>query len=447
MTSVAYLADLAQLGVSLRIVDDGLSLHVYGFNEKLKDLALQLAKGLATLSEWKELKSRLKVAKEILQRGYRNKFLKPSRQSKHMRLRMLLDRGVYSPSERLSALERCDVEMIQSHCRSIFGERADRGCFMEVFCLGNLTKKDSIGICCEVAEILKLCPLEKNESSKYGRTNSKCIVLPVEHTIRSSSMCSNPDEGNSVCEIYFQLSPCSDFTESCMVDILSQIIDEPYYDILRTKQQLGYYVDASSRMTASVLGFCFIVKGDAVRAEEAECRVMEFLSEFHHTLKTMPRNKFASHRRAVSQEKLEPDDSMGDEARRFYGEITSARFDFHSWEKEASRVMEISQKDFTKWFHSRFCDVKTSRRLVVHIRSSKEPKGYRGTKRYENVKYRCDDETTLSVLIGELEEEKGDDTMSVEELHSSLKFHKDSLSIIKDSRQVSVGGSSSAGLQ
>ena len=87
-------------------------------------------------------------------------------------------------------------------------------------------------------------------------------------------------------DVYFQLLPCSDFTESCMVDILSQIIDEPYYDILRTKQQLGYYVDASSRMTASVLGFCFIVKGDAVRAEEAECRVMEFLSEFHHTLKT-----------------------------------------------------------------------------------------------------------------------------------------------------------------
>ena len=75
-------------------------------------------------------------------------------------------------------------------------------------------------------------------------------------------------------------------------------------------------------------------------AKEAENRVVEFLSEFHHSLKTMSRNKFASHRKSVSQEKLEPDDSMGDEARRFYGEITSARYDFRSWEKEASRVMD-----------------------------------------------------------------------------------------------------------
>ena len=454
MTPLVYQADVGQLGCSLRIVDDGLSLHVYGFNAKLKGFVLQLARGLAMLSEWKELETRLQVAKETLSRGYRNKFLKPSRQSKYMRLRMLLDRGVYSPTERLAALERCDVDTVRSHCQALFGEKADRHSFMQVFVMGNVVPEESIEISKQVAEILKMCPMEE-KSTNYGRTESKCVVVPNDRTLRSTSMCFNRDEGNSVTEIYFQLL-ASSLDESCYVDVLSQIIDEPFYDVLRTKMQLGYYVDASSRMTAQVLGFCFIVKGDAVTAEESECRVMQFISDFHDCLKKMPESEFVQHRRAVAQEKLEPDDSMGDEARRLYGEISSGRFEFTRWSKESSRIMNISQKDFTKWFYARFFNV-TSRRVVIHVRSSKAPKGYRGTKRYEKVKYCSNDERSLHVVtstFGESSKESGesskesgesskerkmmileeDDKMSVKELHSSLQFHKDSLSIIKDSR-------------
>ena len=459
MTSVAYLADLAQLWCSIRISDDGMSLHVYGFDEKLGDLCLQLATCLATLADWNELEKRLEVAKECLRRRYRNKFLKPSRQSKYMRLRILLNRGVNSTSERIKALECCDLKRLQSHCRSLFGDKSDRVGFMEVFCMGNMLVQDSVRLARNFAEILKMCPLLEHDQKKvhdddllYGRHNSKCLVVPTDRVLRASSMCLNPEEGSSVSEVYFQLHPSCNFEESCMVDILSQIIDEPFYDILRTKMQLGYYVDASSRMTASVLGFCFVIKGDAVDAKESEFRIMQFLQEFYESLKKMPRNKYASHRRAVSQEKLEPDDSMGEEARRLYGEISSGRFQFRRWSREASRVMQISQKQFIEWFYLRF--LKTPRRLVIQVRSSKAPKGYRGSKRYCDVKYRAaDDEKNVVVVVDDTVEEeekkeekkvseKEEEKLNVSELHSSFEFHADSLKIIHESRK-KIGGTSS----
>lgn len=443
MTSVAYLADLAQLWCSVRIVDDGLSLHVYGFDEKLADLALKLAKCLSTLSSWTDLKSRLEVAKECVGRSYRNKFLKPSRQSKHMRLRLLLDRGEFSASERIAMLEKCDVELLRSHCNSLFGTTSNRLSFMEVFCMGNMLPQDSIRLARDVAKILQMKKGDVSASSSSSsslplccRWDSKCIVVPTTHVIRSSSKCVNPEEGSSVSEIYFQLRPSSDFDESCKVDLLSQIIDEPFYDVLRTKMQLGYYVDSSSRMSSHVLGFCFVIKGDAVNAKEAECRVMQFLKEFYYQLKKMPRNKFASHRLAVSQEKTEPDDSMGEEARRLFGEISTGRFQFRRWSKEAERVLQISQNDFVNWFHDRFCDVNTTRRLVVHVNSEKKPKGYRGSDRYRKVKHIWESEKSLLVSTCDDEKKKCvDGVMSVKELHLRLDFHETLLKILMKSRE------------
>lgn len=157
---------------------------------------------------------------------------------------------------------------------------------------------------------------------------------------------------------------------------------EAYYDHVRTKQQLGYFVDSGSRATAFCLGFCFVVKGDAVSPWDAEMRVMSFVESFYERIRDMKPDEFSAYRRAVVLQKLEPDDNMDDQASRYYGEISDGRFCFGRHDVEAKCIVKIDQPSFARWYRERFCESSERRRLVVSVQSSRPLKGYRGATEY-----------------------------------------------------------------
>lgn len=63
-----------------------------------------------------------------------------------------------------------------------------------------------------------------------------------------------------------------------------QVLYEPVYDTLRTKQQLGYSVSSGARLTHGVCGFCVVVVSPAFSAAEVEGRIENFLQDFAGTL-------------------------------------------------------------------------------------------------------------------------------------------------------------------
>jgi nardilysin len=68
----------------------------------------------------------------------------------------------------------------------------------------------------------------------------------------------NPEEDCSVVEVYCMAGPNGTRLRA-KLDLLEQVLSEPFYDQLRTKEQLGYSVHASTRLTHGILGFAFVV--------------------------------------------------------------------------------------------------------------------------------------------------------------------------------------------
>jgi hypothetical protein len=56
-----------------------------------------------------------------------------------------------------------------------------------------------------------------------------------------------------------QVGPASGVRQRALLDLADQLLYEPCYDTLRTKEQLGYTVSSGSRLTHGVLGFCVVV--------------------------------------------------------------------------------------------------------------------------------------------------------------------------------------------
>ena len=72
-------------------------------------------------------------------------------------------------------------------------------------------------------------------------------------------------------EVYCQVGPNSR-AQRARLDMFEQMFSEPFYDTLRTKEQLGYSVHCSTRLTHGILGFAFVViSGVGLPASALSC--------------------------------------------------------------------------------------------------------------------------------------------------------------------------------
>jgi len=67
-----------------------------------------------------------------------------------------------------------------------------------------------------------------------------------------------------------------------LTDLVEQVISEPLYDTLRTKQQLGYTVSSGARLTHGVTGFCVVMVSAAFDAATVEERIEAFLDDYQN---------------------------------------------------------------------------------------------------------------------------------------------------------------------
>lgn len=63
-----------------------------------------------------------------------------------------------------------------------------------------------------------------------------------------------------------------------------KVMNEPFFDQLRTKEQLGYSVGCSPRVTCGVLAFCVTVQSAAYGPAHLYSRVRAFMASFRETL-------------------------------------------------------------------------------------------------------------------------------------------------------------------
>jgi nardilysin len=90
----------------------------------------------------------------------------------------------------------------------------------------------------------------------------------------------NSEEENCVAEVYCMAGRNSVALRAAL-DLLEQILAEPFYDNLRTKEQLGYSVHCSTRLTHGILGFAFVVNSGAHQL---------FCQSYAHSLQTRLRS-------------------------------------------------------------------------------------------------------------------------------------------------------------
>ncbi|KAL2333066.1 hypothetical protein Fmac_014279 [Flemingia macrophylla] len=343
LNEITYQASVAKLETSINFVGDMLELKVYGFNEKLPVL---LSKVFVVAKSFMPTDDRFKVIKEDVKRALKNSNMKPLSHSTYLRLQILCE-SFYDVDDKLHCLNDLFLDDLKAFIPELLSQL-----YIEGLCHGNLTKEEAISI----SNIFKMnfpvkpLPIELRHAERV-------ICLPSGANLVRDVCVKNKLEKNSVVELYFQID--QDFgIESiklkALIDLFDEIVEEPFFNQLRTKEQLGYVVESSPRVTYRVFGFCFCIQSAEYNPVYLQGRIENFLNGLEELLDGLDGDSFDNYRSGLMGKLLEKDPSLTYESTRLWSQIVEKRYIFDFSKKEAEELSNISKQDVVEWYKTYF---------------------------------------------------------------------------------------------
>lgn len=237
----------------------------------------------------------------------------------------------------------------------------------ECFVYGNVNKQRTMEICqvvkekLEATESVRLPLLARQllHKREYKLADGDSYLFEINNDVHKSSCA----------EIYLQCGPQNDRTNT-YVDLVAQILTEPCYNYLRTKEQLGYIVFSGARKVHSAIGVRVIVQSTK-HPSFVEEKIEEFLQNMVTTIKDMTDEEFEKHKEALTTLKMEKPKLMRSQFRLFWGEIFSASYHFERRLAEVGVLKTISKSDLLAFYETYVSPKATHRHVLsVHIVSS-----------------------------------------------------------------------------
>ncbi|XP_017844031.1 insulin-degrading enzyme isoform X2 [Drosophila busckii] len=359
-----YDAELASLKLSVTTKPCGIDFTIRGFNDKQVVLLEKLLDHLFDLSIDEK---RFDILKEQYIRSLKNFKAEQPYQHSIYYLALLLTENAWANVELLDAMELVSYERVQNFAKEFF-QRLHTECFI----FGNVTKQQASDIAGRVNK-----RLEATNASKLPILARQMLKKREYKLLAGDSYLfekENEYHKSSCIQLYMQCGAQTDHT-NIMVNLVSQVLSEPCYDCLRTKEQLGYIVFSGVRKVNGANGIRIIVQS-AKHPSFVEDRIENFLQTYMQVIEDMPQDEFERHKEALIVKKLEKPKTIFQQFSMFHGEISMQTYHFDREEAEVAILRKITKNDFVDYFKKFIAKDGDERRVLsVHIVSTLKDQG------------------------------------------------------------------------
>lgn len=313
----SYDAELAGLQYTVSLDGKGLFIEVSGYNDKLPVL---LEKVLETMRDVEMREDRFEILKERLSRGYKNwELQQPFHQIGEYTNWLITPEGDFVVEELLAELPEITVDDVRSFRRDILSQL-----HMEVYVHGNFYKHDAMKLAKLVESTLKPRVLPRTQWPLQ-----RSLLFPPGSNYVWKKTLKDPKNVNHCMEYWLYIGDKADREIRAQTLLLDQVLHEPAFDQLRTKEQLGYVVFSGVRTGATTYGFRFLIQSEKT-SEYLETRIDSFLTGFRETLEKMEDTAFETHKRSLIAKRLEKPKYLDQETNKHWTQIHSEYYDFES---------------------------------------------------------------------------------------------------------------------
>ena len=354
----AYDAEISGLNYSLTSNSMGIELNIHGYNDKLNVL---LEKILTTFREADLRQSRFDIYKERFEREYKNWGYRQPYTQVGDHSRYLLDEKRYINDEYAAELSHITLDELKS-----FSQRLISQAHIEILVHGNSYREETL----RVADLVETTLRPRTLPSSQWPVRRNVLLQPGSNYVYEHTL-TDPENVNSCIEYYLQVGSNMDAGLRAKVQILAQLTDEPSFDTLRTKEQLGYVVWSGSRPSATMTGYRVLIQSEK-SPEYLESRIEAFLVKFKQDLQSMSQEAYEQHKKALIARKSESLKNLSSETNRLWGYILGEGYNFLQIDADCKAIRQITKDDMEAFF-AEFIDPasKSRRKLSIHLRAKK----------------------------------------------------------------------------
>ncbi|KAK1519789.1 insulin-degrading enzyme [Colletotrichum abscissum] len=354
LEAYSYDAELAGLQYSFALDARGLFLKLTRYNDKFAVLS---EKVLVTIRDLRIKDERFEIIKERLSRGYNNQEL---RQPFHQ----VSDYTTWLNSERHYVVEESLTELpnIASEDVRQFRKQMLSQMHIESYVHGNLYKEDALKLTDMIETILK-----PRELPRLQLPVIRSLVLPAGSNYVYKKTLKDPANVNHCIEVWLYVGDKSDRITRAKTMLLEQMTEEPAFNQLRTKEQLGYVVFSGLRSFSTTYGFRFIIQSERT-PEYLESRIEAFLNHFANNLDSMSETDFEGHKRSLIVKCLEKLKNLDQESDRHWAQIASGYYDFELAQDNAAHIKSLTKAEMVEFFQQYIKPGSSTRaKLSVHL--------------------------------------------------------------------------------
>ncbi|KAL2024660.1 hypothetical protein VTK56DRAFT_6861 [Thermocarpiscus australiensis] len=333
----SYDAELAGLDYSVSLDSRGLYIEVSGYNDKL---AVLLQHVLITTRDLEIRDDRFAIIKERVTRGYRNwELAAPWTQIGDYMSWLTIDHG-YVVEELEAELPHITADMLRIFQKELLAQM-----HMEMLIHGNLYKEDALKLTDMVESTLKPRVLPRQQ----WRVRRGLILPPGSNYIWKKTL-KDPANVNHCIQYFLHVGDRGDYTVRAKTLLLDQIVHEPCFNQLRTKEQLGYIVYSGAWTSITQYGFYFVIQSEK-KAPYLETRIEEFLKTVAKTLEEMSETEFESNKRSIIDKRLERLKYMEQESNRHWSHIHTEYYAFDNAQRDAEAIRPLTKADMIDFFN------------------------------------------------------------------------------------------------
>ncbi len=362
----SYDAEIAGLYYALSSSDVGLDIDVTGYNDKLIVL---LEKVLVSMRDLKVDPDRFKIVKERVSRGYRNRdFQAPYHQVGRFSQWLGSEKGWISEhyQAELAHLTPDDI--------STFFPQILRQLHIEALAHGNIYKQDALRMTNLIESTLRPRPLP--QTLWQVRRN---LLLPRGSDFTYKRTLGDPANVNNCIEYYVCVGEVVDRVLRAKLLLLGQLTDEPGFDQLRTKEQLGYIVWTGPKLSLPTMGYRVIIQSER-STEYLEERINAFLASISKLLENMPTEEFEGHKESLINKRLEKIKNLDQEGDRFWHHIFCEYFDFLQVDHDVAHLEPLTKREMIDFFNQYIHPTSPTRaKLSIHMVAQASPKAIAGS--------------------------------------------------------------------
>jgi insulysin len=360
LTEYAYDAELAGIGYSVSASMLGIDVNIHGYNDKMSVL---LEKVLITMRDLEIRPDRFEVIKEKMTRQYKNwGFQQPYYQVGDFS-RWLVNENAWINPQYAAELPHIQLEDVKS-----FFPQLLKQIYVEALAFGNLYKEDAKKMGSVIDSILKPRALPKSQ----WQLRRNVIVPPGANFVYPHKL-EDPANVNHAIEYMLHVGSMMDYPLRAKLQLFAQMTDEPAFDQLRSKEQLGYVVWSGVRPAATTMAYRVLIQSER-HPDYLEQRIDAFLLKFGETLAKMSIEAFEGHRRSLINKRLEKLKNLESESNRLSGYIISEYFNFFQIDEDVKQLRALSKQDIQDFFEQYIRPKsKVRAKLSVHLLAQASP--------------------------------------------------------------------------